>query len=286
MKRAAKPAAKPLPTPIPTPEPTPEPKPVDPRPQVAVMAFDFGTIQNQWWGTYDIGTGIADQIVDAFVNDGSFRMIERKRLDTILAEQDFAQSDRAAPDAAKLAKVGKVAGVRFILAGSITQFHTSDRRFGGGVAGAVAKGFLGPVGSLSFRKVKHEVKLTARLIDTTTGEVLVSVTGEGKSNKGQGAAVDMTEGGGSGVSFSMTSEDYKASGISEAQERATTAVVMAILQKRLALADAAPGQGPGRLSLSTAGTDAPAESTRLTPSSRLKSVSITSSTGSTTTSPT
>ncbi len=84
------------------------------------------------------------------------------------------------------------------------------------------------------------MKLTARLIDTTTGEVLVSVTAEGKSNKGQGAAIDMTEGGGSGVAFSMTSEDYKASGISEAQEKATTAVVQAILQKRLALAEATP----------------------------------------------
>jgi len=242
VRRTTRPVAKPAPTPAPTPtpEPTPEPKPPDPRPQVAVMAFDFGTIQSQWWGTYDIGTGVADQIVDAFVNDGSFRMIERKKLDTLLAEQDFAQSDRAAPDAAKLARIGKVAGVRYILAGSITQFHTSDRRFGGGVAGTVAKSMLGPIGGLSFRKVKHEVKLTARLIDTTTGEVLVSVMGEGKSNKGQGAAVDMTEGGGGGVSFSMTSEDYKASGIAEAQEKATTALVQAILEKRQALGDSGP----------------------------------------------
>ena len=34
------------------------------------------------------------------VNDGSFRVIERKKLDTVLAEQDFAQSDRADPSAA------------------------------------------------------------------------------------------------------------------------------------------------------------------------------------------
>jgi curli biogenesis system outer membrane secretion channel CsgG len=237
-RAAPKPSPKPLPTP--TPEPTPTPKPADPRPQVAVMAFDYGTIQSQWWGDYDIGAGIADQIVDALVNDGSLRVIERKKLDTILAEQDFAQSDRAAPDAAKLAKVGKVAGVRLIVAGSITQFHTSDRRFGGGIGGQVAKSMLGPVGGLSFRKVKHEVKLTARLIDTTTGEVLVSATAEGRSNKGQGASVDMSNSGsGAGVGFSMTSEDYKTSGIADAQEKATTAIVLAILQKHAALADAA-----------------------------------------------
>jgi curli biogenesis system outer membrane secretion channel CsgG len=207
------------------------------------MAFDYGTIQSQWWGNYDIGAGIADQIVDALVSDGSFRVIDRRKLDAILAEQDFAQSDRAAPDAAKLAKVGKVAGVRYIVAGSITQFHTSDRRFGagGGVAGTVAKGLLGPIGGLSFRKVKHEVKLTARLIDTTTGEAVVSATGEGTSSKGQGAAADMGPSGkGTGVGFSMTSEDYRTSGIAEAQEKATSAVVQAILEKGKALAEPAP----------------------------------------------
>ena len=236
-KPAPKATPKPAPSPTPTPEPTPTPKPPDPRLQVAVMAFDYGTIQSQWWGDYDIGAGIADQIVDALVTDGTLRVIERKRLDTILAEQDFAQSDRAAPDAAKLAKVGKVAGVRYIVAGSVTQFHTSDRRFGGGVAGTVAKSMLGPVGGLSFRKVKHEVKLTARLIDTTTGEVLVSTTAEGRSNKGQGASVDMSNSGtGAGVGFSMTSEDYRSSGIADAQEKATTALVQAILQKHAALA--------------------------------------------------
>jgi hypothetical protein len=78
------------------------------------MDFDYGAVNNWWsgvWGNYDIGKGMADQVVDELVNDGSFRVIERKKLDTVLAEQDFAQSDRADPSAAKLAKVGKVLGV-------------------------------------------------------------------------------------------------------------------------------------------------------------------------------
>jgi curli biogenesis system outer membrane secretion channel CsgG len=203
------------------------------RPSIAVMAFDFGTIKKQWWGDYDIGEGMADQIVNSLVSDGSFRVIERRKLDTILAEQDFARSDRAAEDAAKLAEVGKMLGVRYILAGSITKFATSDHKFGGGVVGSVAKGFFGPVGGLSFRKVKHEVKVTARLIDTTTGEIVVSTQVEGKSNKGQGVGVDtglIT--GAVGVTFSMDSPDYRASGIGEAQEKATAALVQALVQKR------------------------------------------------------
>jgi len=96
------------------------------RPTVAVMDFDYGTVDN-WWGQYDIGKGMADQVVDALVNDGSFRVIERKKLDTVLAEQDFAQSDRADPSAAKLAKIGKVLGVKYIISGSITKFSTESR---------------------------------------------------------------------------------------------------------------------------------------------------------------
>ena len=82
------------------------------RMKVAVMDFDYGTISNQWWGDQDIGKGVADQIVDGLVNDGSVIVVERKKLDTVLAEQDFAHSDRANPQAAALAKLGKVYGVK------------------------------------------------------------------------------------------------------------------------------------------------------------------------------
>src|SRR5687768_2169977 len=85
------------------------------RPMVAVTDFDFGTVHNHWWGNYDIGKGVSDMIMDELVNDGTFRVVERKKLDTVLAEQDFAASDRADPSAAKLSKIGKVLGVRYIV---------------------------------------------------------------------------------------------------------------------------------------------------------------------------
>ena len=239
-KAAPVPAATPVPaTPVPaTPDPaTPPPLPQDAgskRPSIAIMAFDYGTIQN-FWGTFDIGRGIADQIADVFVNDGSYRVIERSHLDTILAEQDFAQTDRASPQAAQVAKIGKVLGVRYIVAGSITQFATSDRRFGagGGTTGTIAKSMLGPIGGLSFRKVKHLVQLTGRLIDTSTGEVVISAKGEGQSKKGQGVGVDLGAGGAAGgAGFSMTSADYRSSGLGEAQEKAVTALVELLLVEK------------------------------------------------------
>ena len=186
------------------------------RPMVAVMDFDYGTIDN-WWGQYDIGKGMADQVVDALVNDGSFRVIERKKLDTVLAEQDFARSDRADPGAAKMAKVGKVLGVKYIMAGSITKFATESR--GGGVR---VKGI-----GLGAKKAKSEVFLTARIFDATTGEILVSAKGKGESTKGGG--FDFSKG---GFGVGTNSEEWRQSGLGDAQERACTDLIVQIVAKK------------------------------------------------------
>jgi curli biogenesis system outer membrane secretion channel CsgG len=186
------------------------------RPTVAVMDFDYGTVDN-WWGQYDIGKGMADQVVDALVNDGSFRVIERKKLDTVLAEQDFAQSDRADPSAAKLAKIGKVLGVKYIIAGSITKFSTESR------GGAVRVKGIG----LGGKKAKSEVALTARVIDATTGEIMISAKGLGESSKGGGAAFST-----SSFAAGTNSEEWRQSGLGDAQEKACTAFVTALVAKR------------------------------------------------------
>ncbi len=186
------------------------------RPMIAVMDFDYGTIQN-WWGQYDIGKGMADQVVDALVNDGTFRVIERKKLDTVLAEQDFAQSDRADPSAAKLAKIGKVLGVKYILAGSITKFSTEAR--GGGVR---VKGI-----GLGGKKTKSEVALTARVIDATTGEILISAKGLGSSSKGGG--FDFSKG---GFGVGTNAEEWRQSGLGEAQEKACNEFVAALVARK------------------------------------------------------
>jgi len=195
------------------------------RPTVAIMDFDYGTVGYHWWGDYDIGKGMADQVVDALLEDGSFRVIERKKLDTVLAEQDFSHSDRADPSAAKLTKLGKVLGVRYIIAGSITKFGGEEKNYGAGGFGG------GKLGGLGVKKAKTQVSLTARMIDTTTGEILLSAKGEGISNKGGGLKFGGA-GGGGGAGFSMSSSDYKASAIGEAQEAATKDLVVKIVAKK------------------------------------------------------
>jgi curli biogenesis system outer membrane secretion channel CsgG len=180
------------------------------RPKVAVMDFDYGAIHHWWGGQYDIGKGMADQVVDALVNDGTFRVIERKRLDTVLAEQDFARSDRADPDAAKMSKIGRVLGVKYIIAGSITKFSMEQK--GGGLR---VKGIgLGGGGA------KAEVRLTARMIDTTTAEIMISAVGNGSSKRGTG--ISFSKG---GTALDMGSNEFRDSALGDAQQKACEELV-------------------------------------------------------------
>ena len=145
-------------------------------------------------------------------------MGKRKKLDTILAEQDFAHSDRADPGAAKLSKLGKVLGVRYIITGSITKFGGEDKAKGASIKGIhVGRG-----------SAKQEVSVTARLVDTTTGEVVLAAKGEGTSKKGGGFSF-----GKSGLgSYGQESSDFKSSAIGEAQEAACKDLVAKIVAKK------------------------------------------------------
>jgi curli biogenesis system outer membrane secretion channel CsgG len=234
-KAALKPAESPAPiheAAVPAAEsPAPAASPAAKRVKVAVMDFDYGTVTDHWWGDADIGKGMADQVVDGLVNDGTVSVFERKKLDTALAEQDFARSDRASPSAATLAKIGKVQGVKYIVTGSITKFSSERKNFGAGAAGAA----LGPIGMLGFKKAKTEVGLTLRLVDTTTGEVVLSAQGKGVSKKGGGLSVGAGKFGSGGSAFNMASDDYRGSAIGEAQEKACGEVVQAVLEKLASL---------------------------------------------------
>ena len=59
------------------------------RPRIAVLDFDYGTVQTAsaaLFGTnVDVGKGIVDLLVTGLVKDGTYSVIERKAIDKILA---------------------------------------------------------------------------------------------------------------------------------------------------------------------------------------------------------
>ncbi len=192
------------------------------RPTIAVLSFDYGTVQHWWSGTWDIGEGISDMIVDELVNDGSFRVIERKRLDAILAEQNFSNSERADPSAKTMVQIGKALGVKYLVVGSVTKFGTeqSNKSFSGGGFGS-AYG----VGNVGTSKGKANVAITARIIDTTTGEIMASAKGDGTSKR-SGLLLGGGGGGGGGAgvgNISFGSSDFRDTILGEATEQAVKA---------------------------------------------------------------
>ncbi len=189
------------------------------RPTVALLDFDFGTVQQWWSGNWDIGQGIADMIVDELVNDGSFRVIERKRLQAILAEQNFSNSERADPSAKTVAQLGKALGVKYLIVGSVTKFGTeqNSKSVGGGAFGGGKYG----LGSVGTSQGKASVAITARVIDVTTGEIMASARGQGTSKR-SGLLLSGAGGGGAGGGGTVAfgSSDFRDTILGEATETA------------------------------------------------------------------
>jgi curli biogenesis system outer membrane secretion channel CsgG len=178
--------------------------------RVAVLNFDYGTVRTyvaQIFGTdQDVGKGISDMLVEKLVNGGQYSVIERNALDKILKEQNFSNSDRADPTSA--AKIGAILGVDGIIIGSITQFGRDDQHtnVGGGGYG-LGKFGLGGVGT---SKSKAVVAISARIINTSTAEIMAAVTGKGESARGSTSLLGAGGGGGGGGGggFDMGSSNF------------------------------------------------------------------------------
>lgn len=203
------------------------------RPTIAILNFDYGSIQHWWSGNEDIGAGVSDLLVDELVNDGGFRVIERKRLDAIMAEQNLAQSDRTDPSAKTIAQIGKLLGARYLVTGSITKFGTenSNKSVGGGGWGSKFG-----VGNVGTSKGKANVAIATRIIDTTTGEILASAKGEGTSKR-SGLLLSGAGGGGVGGMghIAIGSSEFRDTILGEATEVAVkeTAAKLIAAKSRL-----------------------------------------------------
>jgi curli biogenesis system outer membrane secretion channel CsgG len=194
--------------------------------RVAVMNFDYGTVRSNsaaiFGSDQDIGKGISDMLVQKLVEDGKFSVIERNALDKVLGEQNFSNSDRA--DASTAAKIGKVLGVDAIIIGSITQFGRDDQHTNVGAGGFGGYGSKLGIGGVGTKKSKAVVGITARLINTSTGEIMAAVTGMGESARSGTSLIGAGAGGGSGggAALDMGSSNFGQTILGEAVKQAVT----------------------------------------------------------------
>jgi curli biogenesis system outer membrane secretion channel CsgG len=132
--------------------------------RVAVVRFDNNSTWH-WWGD-QLGEAAADVFVTALMDSGRFSVIERQKVDEVLIEQDFGASGRVTPQTA--AQIGKMLGVDLLLTGSVSEFSISTTG--------------GAIKSLGVGVTTGKVVLQARLVNTTTGEIVVAGEEENKKN--------------------------------------------------------------------------------------------------------
>ena len=219
------------------------------RPTVTVMDFDHGTVASQIAGDRGtrrrlermgitdanalasaLGVGAADLIVEQLVASQAYRVLERKQLAAVRYEQELAAGGGSAAAPARTA-------ARYLVTGSITRLGFEEKRLGGALGAVASVGLYG----LGAKKNRTEVHLTARLIDTQTGDIVAAFTGEGESDRGWGLTVFGMGSGGFG-GFSGGSSNIRETAIGEATADAARRVVeqMLIASGRRAAGGGAP----------------------------------------------
>src|SRR5215210_5141001 len=124
------------------------------KPRIAVLEFK-NKGDNQWW---DHGGAEAaqDVFVTELVKSGKFRVVEREQLEALMQEKNLTLSGDVDP--ATAVRIGKLLGVNYILTGAVTEYGNTN--VGGGGFG------------VSAGKKKFVAAMNARLIDTSTGEIV------------------------------------------------------------------------------------------------------------------
>lgn len=157
-----------------------------PKKRIAVVRFLPHGKFKAAYGGWDIGGGLAAQLVTALVKSGHFIVVERAELSSVLREQIMGKQQIISKGTA--AKVGRVLGAQLLVRGSVTEF---DQETGGGGlnVGVPISGFGGL--KLGGETVSGHVAIDLRLIDTTSGQIIQSHRAEGRISK-SGVAANIT----------------------------------------------------------------------------------------------
>ncbi|MEO8858912.1 MAG: CsgG/HfaB family protein [Burkholderiaceae bacterium] len=145
---------------------------------VAVIDFTNQTSSANWWNG-DVGNQLADVLSNELSATGDFKVIERQKIDAVIAEQDLAASSRMRPGSTPHS--GNITGAQYLITGSVAAYTEGTSNTGGGINIA---GFRVGGG-----KSDAYIAIDLRVIDAETSEVVYSRTVEGHSSS---SAVDLS----------------------------------------------------------------------------------------------
>ena len=151
------------------------------KPVVAVAEFKNESGAGWWSG--GVGWELSGMLSNELVATNSFAVVERDKLENVLEEQNLAASGRVAGGTG--AKIGKLVGADYLIAGTVTAYEEGAQSTGGGF------GFKGI--SLGGNSSKAYLAIDLRVINATTGAVEYVRTIEGNAKSG-GMSVGLSKG--------------------------------------------------------------------------------------------
>lgn len=150
---------------------------------LAIDEFDYGTVKSSAQAIFgtnvDLGKGIQALLMKRIAESGQYRVVERRNLAKLMAEQDLGASNRArqGPNA----RIGRIIGADAILMGTITIFGRDDKRRGVDLGGYVPSVFGRT--RVGVGEGTAVVAVSYRLVDAETSEVIDQGEARGESKR-------------------------------------------------------------------------------------------------------
>jgi len=139
------------------------------KPRLGVLRFTNQTHAG-WWSA-NMGYELQDMLASELANTKAFQVLERKEINAVLGEQDLGASGRVDPRTR--AKIGKIKGAKYLVAGTVSAFEEQTAGTGGGI------GIMGF--SVGGKKDKAYMAVDLKVIDAETGEIADNRTVEATS---------------------------------------------------------------------------------------------------------
>jgi len=129
--------------------------------RIAVMDFDDRQVSLR---DAKVGTRVSDALVTKLSSMGSFELVDRQYIETLIKEQNLKFDDRFDPQGA--AKIGKLANVSAVIVGHVSAFN-----------GSVSTQNSGNIVQKKTKQVGHvELSATARLLNVQDGSIIAAIS--------------------------------------------------------------------------------------------------------------
>lgn len=153
-----------------------------PKPTIAVIEFKNESGAGWWRG--GVGWELSGMLSNELSSSRAFTVLERSKIESVLQEQNLAASGRVSGQTG--ARMGKLLGARYLVAGTVTSYEEDVASTGGGIS-------FGGV-SVGGNSQSAYLAIDLRVIDAETGAIAYSRSIEGRS-KGGGMSLGISRGG-------------------------------------------------------------------------------------------